>query len=107
MNSHMLTHESGKTPGVWLLSFGFPGKGRKQMGLGGKAVGRNPGIGFPFLPANGCHVRPADVVAVPFQRMNSFGGNALRKPPLRCNPPAAYPSAGVSSLMADASGRVA
>ena len=35
MNSHMLTHESGSTPGVWLLSCGLPGKGTKAIGRGG------------------------------------------------------------------------
>ena len=89
MNSHMLTHESGRTPGVWLLSCGLPGKGMNAMGRGGYGVGVKPGVGLPFLPASGCHVSPPAIdgfSGLPHV-MYSAGGIGPRKPPLRCSPP--------------------
>ena len=82
MNSHMLTHESGSSPGVWLWSFGLPGKGTKAIGRGGNDVGVKPGVGLPSLPASGCHVRPFSIDGITGfpQHMYSFGGSGPRKP---------------------------
>jgi len=55
MNSHMFTQDNGSSPGVWFVSLRLPGNGRKQMGRGGYAVARKPGVGFPSRPAIGCH----------------------------------------------------
>ena len=67
--------------GVWLVSFGLFGKGTKQIGRGGYDVARKPGIGLPFLPAIGCHVRSWPPTVGPPHFMNLLGGNAERKPP--------------------------
>jgi len=90
MNSHMLTHESGSSPGVWFVSFGLFGKGVKQMGRGGYEVARKPGVGWPSLPAHGCHVSLCPPTVAPPHFMNCCGGSAERCPPERCSPPAAY-----------------
>ena len=35
MNSHIFTHDSGNSPGVWLLSLGLFGNGTNVIGRGG------------------------------------------------------------------------
>ena len=41
-----------------MQSFGLLGKGTKVIARGGYFVGEKNGVGFPFTPARGCHVKP-------------------------------------------------